>query len=230
MATDLYFYEDLVLGSPEHQEFFAGKEEKRLDFMTAELINKYGPTARELIDKAVRKILKRREARAIEILEEILVEKYGPEARELVEQARSKILFEREPKNVMTLADFVTKEYGLEAIDVMMEGNRKMWVELSKQLIDKLEIKEKDCIGAMKILSFVHRDMGEVVEASPNRAVRLELRCPMLPLFGADWCIRVSKSSLTGMANAVNPNIVLHQEEFACKGGSSCRVVYEMKE
>ncbi|MFC2020032.1 hypothetical protein ACFLU4_08870 [Chloroflexota bacterium] len=230
MADKQYLYEDLLLGTPEHSKFFARKEQKRQDYMTAELIDKYGPEAHKVINEAINTELEKREARAIEILEAAFVEKYGPEAHELVEQTRPKILWERTPRNIITLADFVTEEYGAEAIDVMMEGNRKMWVELATQLMDELNIRERNCIGAIKILTWSHRDMGRVAEATPKRAVREETRCPMLPLFGADWCIRATQSSLLGIANAVNSNITLHHDEFTCKGGSICRAVFELKE
>ncbi|MFC2019865.1 hypothetical protein ACFLU4_07990, partial [Chloroflexota bacterium] len=144
MTSDSDFYEDMELGSEEHLKFFAEKEERRQQFMSAELIAKYGLSAREVVNRAIEKILADREERVIKNLEEIFVEKYGDEAHDIVAKARPWILFQREPVNMLTLAEFATEAYGQEAIEVMMEGNRKMWVERSKMLIDELNIEGRD--------------------------------------------------------------------------------------
>ena len=226
-----YFFEDAPpAGSEGHKEFFAPKEEKRWKYMSDALVEKYGPEIEKVIDEAWHKILERREDRAIEIFDQMLKEKYGDEANELVEKIKAKLLLEREPKNIMGLGDYVAEKYGPEAIDVIMGGSRKMWTERSKALVDELDITEKDCIGPLRLLSWVHRSMGSVIEATPKKAVREEMWCPMLPLFGPEWCHRVSNSSFRGMADAVDPNIKIRWEKHLGSGDGCCRIIFELPE
>ena len=230
MASDSDFYEDMELGNEEHLKFFAEKEERRQQFMSAELIAKYGLGAREVVNRAIEKILADREERVIKNLEEIFVEKYGDEAHDIVAKARPWILFQREPVNMLTLAEFATEAYGQEAIEVMMEGNRKMWVERSKMLIDELNIEGRDCIAAIKIISYVHRGgMGKVIESSPNRVVREEYWCPFLPIWGDEWDKRINYYSQRGMCDAINPDIEIKIEQFQREGDTCLRIVYELE-
>ncbi|MFC1964978.1 hypothetical protein ACFLWG_03130 [Chloroflexota bacterium] len=226
-----YFFEDVEPGgSEEHRKFFAKKEDKRLEFMTAALIEKYGPEAQELIDEAMQEMLSKREGRCIEIFSEMLREKYGDEVNDLIEKAIGRAILEREPKNIRALGLKFAEKYGPEAITQMMEGNRRMWKERSEELIKEYGITEKNAIGAARILAFVHRMQGSVVEATPQRAVREECFCVMLPYFGPEWCIHTITASCRGMADAVNPKIQVKFEKMLAWGDSCCRIAFELPE
>ncbi|MFC1964420.1 hypothetical protein ACFLWG_00215 [Chloroflexota bacterium] len=229
--VDLSFLKDLKKETEEeHRITTEAKEDQRLQFLCAGIIDKYGLEAREIVEKAKSKILSDREARAITIFEELLTEKYGINACEVIEKAKSKMMFLREPMNIMTFAEVVTGKYGPGVLEVMKKSIKDFWIVRGKLMLDELGIKERDAIGAIKILSFVHRNMGDIVEATPERAVREERFCDYSNIWGPEWCDLVSGSGLTGMVYAVNPKLVVSHEKMLTRGDNCCRIVVELKD
>ena len=93
-----------------------------------------------------------------------------------------------------------------------------------------MEIKKRNAIGALKLLSFVHGKVGEVVAETPDFAAREETGCSFWKIFGADTCHRISHSSMLGMCHAVNPKLPSRHEKMLAKGDECCRIVFEMQE
>ena len=222
---------ELKIGSEEHREYYRQKEQERLDYLREAFTQKHGPEANKVIDKAMIEILEQREPRAFEVLEEIFTEKYGPEVHELIEKALTKLMIEREPRNIMKFAEVVTEKYGPEAFDVMRQAFKKMWFNKTKKLLDELEIKERDAIAAVKIDTFVHRDMGEVIEATPKRAVREERWCPHQDIFTPEFCLLTSGAAFEGVCEAINPKLVSRYEKVLTRPGDDCcRLVFELRD
>ena len=229
--ADLPSIESAKIESKEYRDFFESKEDEKFKFLSAGIIDKYGPEASEVIEAAKSKILADREAGAVAILEEMFTEKYGPEAHEIVEKARQRMVFFREPMNLMTFAEVVASKYGPEVYKVIRKAIRDFWEVRAKSMLDEFKITERDAIGAIKVLSLVHGDIGEVVEATPKRAVREERYCVFTDIFTPFWCELASVSAMEGICAAVNPKLTVTYEKYLTrKGDDCCRIVVEQKD
>ena len=157
-------------------------------------------------------------------------DKYGPESEETLMAATRNVLLGRMANNILSFMEVVVDKYGTEALDIIGEGNRRMWYERSKEIIEKLGIKEKDASAAMKVLTFAHRDLGEVVEDTPKKAARHERYCTHWQKWGTRGCCLISNSSCRGMCDAVNPDLVVKHEKLISEGDEYCRIVFELEE
>ena len=177
-----------------------------------------------------RKFFRGKEERRMKYLCKEFVNEYGGEAEDVMYKARLRVTVETEPRGLMTFAEEVVGKYGPEAYGVMKKAMRRMWCDFAKKLMKKLNIEERDAIGAIKLYTFVHRELGEIVEAKPQRAVREERICPFTKIWDAEWCYLASGAAMEGICDAVNPKLVCRQEKLLTKGDDCCRMVFEMKE
>ena len=190
---------ELKIGSEEHREYYRQKEKERIDLLRESFVQKFGQEANSVIDRALIEIMEQREPRAIEVLEEMFTAKYGSEVHEIIKEARTRLIMEKEPKNIMKFAEVVTGEYGQEALDVMYQTFKKMWYHKTKILLDELNITERDAVAVAKMDTFIHRDMGEVIECTPSRAVREEKWCPHQNVATPEFCFLTSGAAFEGI-------------------------------
>jgi hypothetical protein len=205
-------------------------EENRFAYYAAGIIAEYGPNAIGFLVEATLKILTKREKRIIRTYEEMINEKYGPDASGILKKARTSILLGREPEIAMTLGEMLKERYGPEATKVISKWQRKMWTKITKILLADLNIEERDASAAAKLTTHIFRDMGEVVEVSPERAVREERICLHSKAWPVEYCELLHIPAMEAIAKTINPKLEARVEKFLSKGDDCCRTVFELKE
>ena len=148
----------------------------------------------------------------------------------MLERARMLVSLGREPEIAVTLGEMLKEKYGQDAVKIIERWQGKMWVKITKILLDELKIEERDARAAAKLTTFIFRDMGEVVESSPNRAVREERVCLHSKAWPVEYCLLLHIPAMKAIARTINPKLEARVEKFLSKGDDCCRTVFELKE
>jgi hypothetical protein len=104
----------------------------------------------------------------------------------------------------------------------------------TQRVLKELDIKERDAIAAVKVLSYFHAitgTSGEVTEATPRRAVRIERACPCSDVWDHEFCSKVgSIPAIEGMCAAINPKLIFSHPKFLNRGDDYCEMVFELRD
>jgi hypothetical protein len=140
---------------------------------------------------------------------------------------------ERSGRTLVLYIQALVERFGPEVYDLLGGVARQYAARRYRDIIKRLNIREKNPIGAVKCLSYVHTVgciEGEVVEASPMRAVRIERKCPMMNIYTYDMCSRiVSLPVLQGICDAIGGNVVASHPRYLSRGDDVCEMVFEVK-
>lgn len=96
-----------------------------------------------------------------------------------------------------------------------------------------LNLKGDDAITAIKALTYFHTltgVTGEIVEMTPERAVRVETACPAAKYVDQDFCQNtMSCPAFTAVAQTINPDLIHRHDLYLSGGDDSCTMIFEMK-
>jgi hypothetical protein len=149
-------------------------------------------------------------------------------------EERAKMMRKREAARVFEYTKALVKRFGPEVIDVLGETSRELTKKGTENLLKELGIKERDAIAAVKVISYFHAltgTSGEIIEATPSRAVRIERACPCSDVWDYEFCSKVtSVPAIEGMCAAINPKIKFSHPKFINRGDDCCELVFELKE
>ncbi len=149
-------------------------------------------------------------------------------------EERAKIVRKREAARVYEYTKALVDKFGTEVLDILGETSKNLTMKGTQNLLKQLNIEERDAIAAVKVLSYLHAvtgTSGEVVEATPNRAVRIERHCPCSEFWDFEFCNRVtSVPAMEGICAAINPKLAFSHPKFITRGDDYCEIVFEMKE
>lgn len=147
---------------------------------------------------------------------------------------RAKLIRRREAARLIEYTRALVKRFGPEVIDVLAETTRDLGAKAAHRLLDELNIKERDATTAVRLLSYFYGlvgNSGEVVEATPDRAVRRESICICSDIWDFEFCNKVTGGPfLEGLCSAINPKLTFsHPKWMSRPGDGCCEVVFEMK-
>ncbi|MBL7178441.1 MAG: hypothetical protein ISS66_21675 [Desulfobacteraceae bacterium] len=147
-------------------------------------------------------------------------------------EERAKIVRKREAARVFEYTKALVKRFGPEVLDVLGETSRELTMKGTEKVLEELNIEERDAIAAVKVISYFHAitgTSGEVVEATPHRAVRIERACPCSDLWDHEFCSKVtSVPAIEGMCAAINPKLTFTHPKFLNRGDDRCEMVFEL--
>ena len=129
----------------------------------------------------------------------------------------------------MIVKAFVDK-YGDEALQLAADAHTNMVGEDAEKMAKRFEPNAK---GMIEMLSAMHNNVGiigEVIEATPKRAVRRETKCPFAGAWPAEWCEIIHGPSLEKTAKMVNPKILVHRSKHLGKGDEYCEYAFELED
>jgi len=149
-------------------------------------------------------------------------------------EERAKMVRKREAARVFAYAKALADKFGPEVYDILGETTKNTARKGTENLLKKLNIKERDAIAAVKVLTYFHAisgTSGEVVEATPKRAVRIERSCPCSEDWDVDFCSKVTSiPAMQGICEAISPKLTCSHPKFIRRGDDRCEMVFEMKE
>jgi hypothetical protein len=90
---------------------------------------------------------------------------------------------------------------------------------------------QDDAIAAVKVLTYLHTlsgVIGQIIEMTPQRCVRLESRCPLSGVFSRHFCQCVlSYPTFTAIGTAIHPDLIHRHETYLSAGDEGCTLVFE---
>ena len=148
-------------------------------------------------------------------------------------EQRFKMVRERSGISLVLYVEALVEKYGPEIYDVLGNVSREFAYTRYSKIINQLGIKEQNAIAAVKLISYVHTIggiKGEVIEASPEKSVRIERECPMKDIYTYEMCKNiVSLPALQGICKALGGNLVVSHPKYMPRGDDVCEFVFEMK-
>ncbi len=149
-------------------------------------------------------------------------------------EQRAKMVRKREAARVFEFTRALVNKFGPGVYDVLGETSRELTKKGTENVLKELDIKERDAIAAVKVLSYFHAitgTSGEVTEATPHRAVRIERECPCSTVWDHEFCSKVgSIPAIEGICAAINPKLVFSHPKFLNRGDDYCEMVFELKD
>jgi len=133
---------------------------------------------------------------------------------------------------IRVLTEAFVKEYGEGAVAVAAKAHAEMGRPLLERLMNKNAL-PRDARGAAQLLTMLHTMggvEGEVIESTPQRAVRRERKCPFQDVWPADMCRRFSPAIMEVICQVVSPRLTTHHTSYLSAGDPTCDIVFEMKE
>jgi len=128
----------------------------------------------------------------------------------------------------------LANKFGPEVYAVLGETNKKLAIRSTQNVLKELNIEERDAISAVRVLSYLHAfsgTSGEVVEATPTRAVRIERSCPASECWDYEYCYKVGSLPVAeGICAAINPKLTVSHPKYITRGDDCCEFVFELKE
>lgn len=198
---------------------------KQIDLSTVQVF----PSEKEKKD-----FMRNRLDRLKKYLQEFFNDRYGSQGPGCYEELKSKAKEQGVPYlSFAFLCKFFIDRFGDEGLDLLRNVMGKMVIEDSNEVIKALEIKERDAIAAARVLSYIHDCcgvQGEIIEAAPGRAIRIETFCPLKDDLNREWSEKViSLPMISLIAKCVNPNIVISHPKYLCGGDDRCEVIFELR-
>lgn len=148
-------------------------------------------------------------------------------------EERLKMVKERSGRSLVLYVKALVEKFGPEVYEVMGNVSREFAYARYSKIINQLGIKEQNAIAAVKLISYVHTIggiKGEVIEASPEKSIRIERECPMKDIYTYEICKNiVSLPVLQGICKAVGGNLVASHPKYMPKGDGVCEFLFEMK-
>jgi len=148
-------------------------------------------------------------------------------------EQRFKMVRERSGISLVLYVEALVEKYGPEIYDVLGNVSREFAYTRYSKIINQLGIKEQNAIAAVKLISYVHTIggiKGEVIEASPEKSVRIERECPMKDIYTYEMCKNiVSLPALQGICKALGGKVVVSHPKYMPRGDDVCEFVFEMK-
>ena len=148
-------------------------------------------------------------------------------------EQRFKMVRERSGISLVLYVEALVEKYGPEIYDVLGNVSREFAYTRYSKIINQLGIKEQNAIAAVKLISYVHTIggiKGEVIEASPEKSVRIERECPMKDIYTYEMCKNIiSLPALQGICKALGGNVVVSHPKYMARGDDVCEFVFEMK-
>ncbi|MCX7710980.1 MAG: hypothetical protein N2484_14170 [Clostridia bacterium] len=97
----------------------------------------------------------------------------------------------------------------------------------------KLGIEKDDAMAAVKLLTYFHTltgVIGQIIEMTPERAVRIESYCPAYNKFSKEFCSEVmSYPVFCSICRVLNPRITHTHETYLSGGDDTCKLVFELE-
>ena len=148
-------------------------------------------------------------------------------------EERFKMVKERSGISLVLYVKALVEKFGPQVYEVLGNVSREFAYSRYSKIINHLGIKEQNAIAAVKLISYVHTIggiKGEVIEASPEKSVRIERECPMKNIYTYEMCKNiVSLPALEGICKAVGGNLVVSHPKYMPRGDDVCEFVFEMK-
>jgi len=131
---------------------------------------------------------------------------------------------------IRTLTEAFIKAYGEGAMAVAARAHAEMSRPLLERLMQRNPV-ERDARGAAQLLTMMHTMggvEGEVVESTPQRAVRRERRCPFQEVWSVEMCRQFSPAIMEVICQVVNPKLTSYHTSYLSGGDPTCDIVFEM--
>lgn len=107
--------------------------------------------------------------------------------------------------------------------------------EMSRPLLERLVQKNalpRDARGAAQLVTMLHTMggvEGEVIESTPQRAVRREHKCPFQDVWTAEMCRQFSPAIMEVICQVVGPGLTTYHTSYLSGGDPTCDIVFQME-
>ena len=133
---------------------------------------------------------------------------------------------------VASLTEAFVKTYGEGAWEVASKAQAYEVQRFVERHVKEKTV-ESNARGAVEILSLLHNAggvIGEVVESTPERAVRQERNCPWEGVWTLEMCQRFDPRMMKTICTVLNPKLTLSRPKFLTGGDGCCEYIFEMKD